>query len=227
MENGEKNWVSFKYEQLPNFCFWCGRLTHSDKNCDMWLDSKGTLLPEQQQFNYNMRAAPYTSVGKSVIYVPGFYEGRKSSTHKSQVARAQPELVVAAPTNGPSEVIQSDMETKTSEDGGEGIKVSDLATVEINKLENTLPQDIDSFPNRDSILNGSTPNLSPINSVVHSKAETSFPTSVTSAELFEIQIREIDEDMNKYRQNTVVKVKPISAISENIKLRFQSESLLE
>ena len=73
-----------------------------------------------------MRAAPYTSVGKSVIYVPGFYEGRKSSTHKSQVARAQPELVVAAPASGPSEVIQSDMETKTSEDRGEGIKVSDL-----------------------------------------------------------------------------------------------------
>ena len=32
MENGEKNWVSAEYERLLNFCFWCGRLTHSDKN---------------------------------------------------------------------------------------------------------------------------------------------------------------------------------------------------
>ena len=227
MENGEKNWVSFKYEQLPNFCFWCGHLTHSDKNCDLWLDSKGPLLLEQQQFSSSLKAAPYTSVGKLVIYVLGFYEGRKSGTHKSQEARAQLELVVAAPANGPSEVIQSNMEIETSEEVGEGIKVGDLATAETNKLENMLPQDIDSFPNKDSISNGSSPNLSPINSVVHSKAKTSFPTSATSAELFDIQIREINEDMNTYGQNTGVQVKPISTISENIKQRFQSESLLE
>lgn len=67
-------------------------------------------------------------MGKSVIYVPGFYEGRKSGTHKSQEARAQPKPVVAAPTSGPSEVIQSDMEAETGEEGGEGIKVGDLAT---------------------------------------------------------------------------------------------------
>lgn len=108
------------------------------------------------------------------------------------------------------------METKTGEEGGKGIKVGDLENSETNKLENTLPQQIDSFPNKDSISNGSIPNLSPINSVVHSKAETSFPTLVTLAKLFEIQIREIYEDMIKYGQNTGEMVKPISAISENI-----------
>ena len=142
-------------------------------------------------------------MGKSVIYVPGFYEGRKSSTHKSQEARAQAEPVVAALVSGPSEVIQSDMETETGEEGGEGIKGCDLASSDTHKLENTLPQDIDSFPSRDSISNGSTPNLSPINLMVLSTAETSFPTLVRSVELFEIQIREIDEDMIKYGQNTV------------------------
>ena len=35
MENGEKHWVNFKYECLPNFCFWCGRLNHSDKDCTL------------------------------------------------------------------------------------------------------------------------------------------------------------------------------------------------
>lgn len=108
------------------------------------------------------------------------------------------------------------METETSEEGGEGIKVGDLANSETNKLENTLPQENDSFPNKDFISNGSTPNLSPINSVVHSKAETSFPILVTSAKLFEFKIREIDEDMVKYGQNTGETVKPILAISENV-----------
>lgn len=38
-------WVSFKYERLPNICYWCGCLDHDDKDCGIWLDSEGTLLP--------------------------------------------------------------------------------------------------------------------------------------------------------------------------------------
>ena len=30
---GEKFWVSFKYERLPNFCFLCGLLGHDKKHC--------------------------------------------------------------------------------------------------------------------------------------------------------------------------------------------------
>lgn len=40
-------WVSFKYERLPNLCYWCGHLTHDDKDCELWIDSEGTLQTEQ------------------------------------------------------------------------------------------------------------------------------------------------------------------------------------
>ena len=30
---GEKYWVTFKYERLPNFCFICGVLGHDEKHC--------------------------------------------------------------------------------------------------------------------------------------------------------------------------------------------------
>ena len=31
--NGDKFWVIFKYERLPNFCFLCGILGHDEKHC--------------------------------------------------------------------------------------------------------------------------------------------------------------------------------------------------
>ena len=32
LDNDEVHWVSFKYERLPNLCYWCGCLTHLDKD---------------------------------------------------------------------------------------------------------------------------------------------------------------------------------------------------
>ena len=72
LANGDKVWVYFKYERLPNICYWCGRLDHDDKNCELWIQSKGTLSTNSRQFGAYLRANPYTLVGKDVIYVPGF-----------------------------------------------------------------------------------------------------------------------------------------------------------
>jgi len=83
--DGGKSWVAFKYERLPNFCYWCGRLTHDDKNCDIWIQSKGTLKVENQQFNSSLRVAPYTTAGKAVIFVPGYYEDWVKRVHQSPV----------------------------------------------------------------------------------------------------------------------------------------------
>ena len=50
-EEGLERWVSFQYQRLPNLCFWCGLFSHDDKECDIWLKSKGRLKVEQQQFD--------------------------------------------------------------------------------------------------------------------------------------------------------------------------------
>lgn len=34
-EEGEIGWIRFKYEQLPIICYWCGRISHSDKDCEL------------------------------------------------------------------------------------------------------------------------------------------------------------------------------------------------
>ena len=46
-DQGREGWVSFMYERLPNICNWCGLLMHDDKDYDVWLNSKGTLLVEE------------------------------------------------------------------------------------------------------------------------------------------------------------------------------------
>ena len=71
-ESGNKHWVSFKYEHLPNICYWCGRLDHNDKNCALWIRSKGSITEEDKQYSHTLRAPPYRSYNKPVVFVLGF-----------------------------------------------------------------------------------------------------------------------------------------------------------
>ena len=43
LSNGEDGWAGFKYERLPNLCYWCGRLTHQDRDCSIWVARKGSV----------------------------------------------------------------------------------------------------------------------------------------------------------------------------------------
>ena len=73
LEDGKELWVSFKYERLPNLCYWCGRITHNDRDCELWLDSEGTLEDTDKRYGPWIRAPPFVSSRKAVITVPGFY----------------------------------------------------------------------------------------------------------------------------------------------------------
>ena len=56
-EKGEViGWVSFRYERLPNFCYWCGCLLHEDRDCDVWLGMKDKVSFDKKQFGPWMRA---------------------------------------------------------------------------------------------------------------------------------------------------------------------------
>ena len=79
-ESGKKIWVNFKYERLPNLCYWCGRLTHSDKECPLWIQSKGSLTVDQRQFSQNLRAPPYRATNKPIVFVPGYYDDLADSS---------------------------------------------------------------------------------------------------------------------------------------------------
>nr|POE55977.1 hypothetical protein CFP56_62806 [Quercus suber] len=75
-------WVGIKFERLPNFCYWCGRATHSERDCEKWLGSKGTLRKEDQEYGEWMRAETIRSVRKTVVVIPG--KSRRQAPWKQQ-----------------------------------------------------------------------------------------------------------------------------------------------
>lgn len=48
-------WVTFRYERLVTFCFFCGKMGHSDKYCVDVLDS--LLTPDKYPYGLTLRAA--------------------------------------------------------------------------------------------------------------------------------------------------------------------------
>lgn len=77
LNKAKQVWVSFKYKILPNIYYWCGYLTHDDKDYDLWIESEGTLQIEQREFGSYLRAAPFSVSRKNVINVPRYYTTRK------------------------------------------------------------------------------------------------------------------------------------------------------
>ncbi|XP_030950107.1 uncharacterized protein At4g02000-like [Quercus lobata] len=80
-------WAALKYERLPNFYYWCGLVTHDERDCEMWLRSKRTLKKEDQQFSAWMRAEADLSYRKTSLIVNGSCP-KKAAPPKGKHTRA-------------------------------------------------------------------------------------------------------------------------------------------
>ena len=76
-------WISFKYERLPNLCY--GRLTHDDRDCELWIESEGILKVEQRGFGPQLRVPPFVATRKNAILVLGYYAEKKKVNSSSLV----------------------------------------------------------------------------------------------------------------------------------------------
>ena len=73
-KDGSASWVSFKYERLPNIYYWCGKLTHHDKDCPSRLKKKETVPDVEKQFGSWLRTSTPNPSRWTVIHVAGFEE---------------------------------------------------------------------------------------------------------------------------------------------------------
>ncbi|KAI7997022.1 hypothetical protein LOK49_LG10G01999 [Camellia lanceoleosa] len=51
-------WVTFKYERLPNFCYFCGRLGHGDRECPARMLGGAGAEGHGDQYGAWLRASP-------------------------------------------------------------------------------------------------------------------------------------------------------------------------
>ena len=121
LESSKKSWVSFKYECLPNLCYWCGHLDHRDRDCALWIESPRTLSSKHKQYSLSLRAPPppwhYSSSKKDVIFVPSFFDGKGLRVVEKSSEKVVVEVTVVKDSIGDIPRGDNlDMETKDFED---------------------------------------------------------------------------------------------------------------
>ena len=96
LDSGKELWVPFKYERLPSLCFWCGCMTHDDRDCELWVESEGSLSHESQQFGPWLKETSFMPTRRYMVKVSGFFAGKKfeALTEKSRLAKKSPVVVV-------------------------------------------------------------------------------------------------------------------------------------
>lgn len=54
----EPCWLPITYERLPYFCYYCGRLGHTHKDCDQVEESEEEVTEDKLPYGDFMRASP-------------------------------------------------------------------------------------------------------------------------------------------------------------------------
>ena len=133
-------WVGLKYERLPNYCYWCGHVSHGEKDCEMWLRNKGRLRKEDQQYGEWLRADSVRAIRKSVATISGAARSKvpwkKQSNLQSKVAHVVGEKSTCSAT------ANVHGETGEKEDRGivsECMKGMDIGTVNVG-MANVVQQ---------------------------------------------------------------------------------------
>ena len=80
LDDNNERWISFKYEKLPNFCYWYGLISHDGKDCDLWLARKDTGNTKPTEYGPWLRAMPFTPRRTSFTIVSGMGNGLEGAS---------------------------------------------------------------------------------------------------------------------------------------------------
>ena len=195
LDSVKELWVPFKYERLPNMCYWCGCLTHDDRDCEQWVESEGSLSNESKQFGPWIHAPPFFPSRKNIIKVPDFYTrwGQEPSTTPPPAMGKLPMFVVRTGKPVP-EIIRAEKEGTAN--GQQDIN-------DTNSQENIMR---DSRQNSDN--SGISRNLK--------LKVTDLKENRSADEIFEERIVEIDKELKRFDPTTIPAAKNIVDMVQKI-----------
>ena len=193
-------WVAFKYEKLPNFCYWCGRVSHADKECEIWLASKGKLTQEQQEYGAWLHALPHNPGKISVTTVSGIGDGlgQSSPMNSASLGRQSQPAMMEVQNIG-------DNSMQTEEINEDSPAVSKLVTpgpsaIIVNGADSNYRDQNSTIP-KYSELKGQAATEGESNSEeINSIWEVQ--TSQKQSEEFETQLNAIDSALKKFDSGT-------------------------
>ena len=88
-EDGKVGWVRFKYERLPNLCYWYGLLMHNNKDCDLWVKSRGSLTEDDQQYGGWLHAPSINPNKCTMVRVKGSNGSTDKDEHSFSIVRGE------------------------------------------------------------------------------------------------------------------------------------------
>ena len=129
LENDKEIWVSFKYEKLPNFCYWCDMVSHVDEECEIWLANKGKTPAAQQEYGAWLHSLPYNPGRTPYTMMPGMGDGFGGLDKNDQASH-----LTSEPNR--EDTLIGDGEIQAALEGGSGVDfphASDMETMEVRE----------------------------------------------------------------------------------------------
>ena len=77
-------WVGLRFERLPNFCYWYGRVGRGERDCEVWLHNMGHLKREDQQYGDWLRVDAVKAIRKTVTVIFGAARSQASWAKQKQ-----------------------------------------------------------------------------------------------------------------------------------------------
>ena len=129
LDDNEEIWVSFKYEKLPNFCYWCGLISHDGKDYEIWLTRKDSEKIEPHEYGPWLRAAPYNPGKTPFIVVLGMGDNLGGVSRPSQRSKTEKSSATAARSTRESFA----RSTSGEKEGADLMNVTDMETQDLGE----------------------------------------------------------------------------------------------
>ena len=165
LDDNNEQWISFKYEKLPNFCYWCGLISHDGKDCDLWLAGKDIGNTKPTEYGPWLRAMPFNPRKTVFTVVSGLGDGLGGASKPSKTAT----------------------ETEVRLAGTDPVRCD---SDELNGADQQQVPDMENFKTGAQLSPESQENRSPINEVTTSKSFLF--TYHTNPIDFDAQLQEVD-----------------------------------